>query len=419
MALSPLFVFLCLYLVTSVIINDFYKVPITVAFLVSTIYAIAITRGESIESRINIFSAGAAHKNVMLMIWIFILAGAFAQAAKCMGAIQATVNLTMNLLPDSLLLPGIFLAACFISLSIGTSVGTIVALTPVAVGIAEHTSVGIPFMVAVVVGGAFFGDNLSFISDTTIAATKTMGCKMRDKFKMNSAIAFPAAIVVLLIYVFMGADVHTRSLSGEVQWYAILPYLTVLVLAVLGVNVMVVLTIGIILTGIIGLPTGQMTLWQWFEAMGDGIMGMGELIIVTMMAGGMMALIRHNGGMNYLIHLLTKRIKGRRGAEMSIATLVGLSNVCTANNTIAIITAGPIANEIAGRYHLDNRKCACILDTFSCLVQGIIPYGAQLLMAAGLSHVSPAAIIGYLYYPVTLGVFALLSILLNYPRRGS
>ena len=417
LALSPLLVFLCLYLVTSVIINDFYKVPITVAFLASTVYAIAITRGETIESRIGIFSAGAAHKNIMLMIWIFILAGAFAQVAKCMGAIHATVNLTLCLLPDNLLLPGIFLAACFISLSIGTSVGTIVALTPVAVGIAERTSVGIPFMVAVVVGGAFFGDNLSFISDTTIAATKTMGCRMRDKFRMNSVIALPAALLVLLIYVFMGADVHARSFSGEVEWYAILPYLTVLVLAVLGVNVMVVLTIGIILTGAIGLPVGQMTLWQWFEAMGDGIMGMGELIIVTMMAGGMMALIRHNGGMDYLIHLLTKRVRGRRGAELSIAALVGLSNVCTANNTIAIITAGPIANEIAGKYHLDNRKCACILDTFSCLVQGLIPYGAQLLMAAGLSQVSPAAIIGYLYYPIALGAFALLSILLNYPRR--
>ena len=416
LALSPLMVFLCLYLVTSVIINDFYKVPITVAFLVSTIYAIAITRGESMESRINIFSSGAAHKNIMIMIWIFILAGAFAQAAKSMGAIHATVNLTLQLLPDNLLLPGIFLAACFISLSIGTSVGTIVALTPVAVGIAERTSVGIPFMVAVVVGGAFFGDNLSFISDTTIAATKTMGCKMRDKFRINSVIAIPAAIVVLLIYVFMGADMHVRSFSGEEQWYAILPYLAVLVLAVLGVNVMIVLTIGILLTGAIGLPSGQLTLWQWFEAMGDGIMGMGELIIVTMMAGGMMALIRHNGGMDYLIRLLTKRVKGRRGAELSIAALVGLSNVCTANNTIAIITAGPIANEIAGKYHLDKRKCACILDTFSCLVQGIIPYGAQLLMAAGLSQVSPAAIIGYLYYPVALGIFALLSILLNYPR---
>ena len=418
-ALSPLIVFLVLYLITSIIVQDFYKMPITVAFLVSSIYAVLTSKGRSIEERISIYSAGAANKNIMLMIWIFILAGAFAQSAKDMGAIDATVNMTLHILPDNLLLAGIFIAACFISLSIGTSVGTIVALTPVAVGIAEKTGVELPFMVAIVVGGAFFGDNLSFISDTTIAATKSMGCKMKDKFRLNSRIAVPAALIVLLWYVVKGGDIHVPASEDEMEWVKALPYLTVLALATAGMNVMLVLVIGVVTTGIIGCATGSMGLWEWCAAMGTGITGMGELIIITMMAGGMLELIRAGGGIDYLIEKLTKRVRGKRGAELSIAALVSLANVCTANNTIAIITAGPIANDIANRYGIDKRKGACILDMFSCLVQGVIPYGAQMLMAAGLAAISPASIIGYLYYPMTMGLFALLSILFRFPRKYS
>ena len=418
-ALSPLFVFLCLYLVTSLVVNDFYKVPITVAFLVSSVYAILITKGLNLNDRIYHFSMGASNKNIMLMIWIFILAGAFAQSAKAMGAIDATVNLTLTILPDNLLLAGIFIAACFISLSIGTSVGTIVALTPVAVGIAEKTGVALPFMVAIVVGGAFFGDNLSFISDTTIAATRTQGCVMRNKFKVNSMIVIPAALFVLIIYIFEGISVQAPAQIQQIEWIKVIPYLVVLGTAIAGLNVTLVLLLGIAVTGIIGLFTSGFDFFGWFGAMGNGITGMGELIIITLMAGGMLEMIRYNGGIAYIIEKLTKHVNSKRAAELSIAALVSIANLCTANNTIAVITIGPIAKDIADKFHLDKRKSASILDTFSCLIQGIIPYGAQMLIAAELASISPLSIIRYLYYPVTMGIFALLAILFRYPKRYS
>ena len=400
-ALSPLFVFLCLYLVTSILVNDFYKVPITVAFLVSSCYAIAITRGLKLDQRIYQFSVGAANKNILLMIWIFILAGAFAQSAKQMGAIDATVNLTLHILPDNLLLAGIFIAACFISLSIGTSVGTIVALTPVAVGLAEQT------------------ENLSFISDTTIASTKTQECVMRDKFRVNSLIVVPAAIIVLGIYIFQGLSITAPTQVQTIEWIKVIPYIIVLGTAVAGMNVMLVLIIGILTSGIIGITTGSFDVFDWFGAMGTGITGMGELIIITLLAGGMLETIRYNGGINFIIRKLTLHVNGKRGAELSIAALVSIANLCTANNTIAIITTGPIAKDIAQKFHLDRRKTASILDTFSCLIQGIIPYGAQMLIAAGLANISPISIIGNLYYPFTMGACALLAILFRYPKRYS
>ena len=417
-SLSPLAVFLCLYLITSLLINDFYKVPITVAFLLSSCYAIAITRGLKLEQRIYQFSVGAGNKNILLMIWIFILAGAFAQSAKQMGAIDATVNLTLHILPDNLLLASIFIAACFISLSIGTSVGTIVALTPVAVGLAEKTGIDLPYMTAIVVGGSFFGDNLSFISDTTIASTKTQDCVMRDKFKINFMIVVPAALVVLGIYVIQGLSLSAVPQIYEIEWIKVIPYLIVLGTAVAGVNVMLVLLLGILSTGIIGIYTGT-AFFDWFGAMGTGITGMGELIIITLLAGGMLETIRYNGGIDFVITRLTRHVTGKRGAEFSIAALVSVANLCTANNTIAIITTGPIAKDIAKRFHLDRRKTASILDTFSCLIQGIIPYGAQMLIAAGLAGISPLSIIGNLYYPFCMGACAVLAILIRYPGRYS
>ncbi len=416
MALMPLLVFLCLYLVTSIIVNDFYKVPITVAFLVASVYAVATTKGLSLNDRIIQYSSGAANKNIMMMIWIFVLAGAFAQSAKAMGAIDATVNLTLHLLPGGLLLAGVFLASCFISLSIGTSVGTIVALVPVAVGIASKTDVGIPFMTALVIGGAFFGDNLSFISDTTIAATRTQGCHMRDKFKMNMLIALPAAVIVFVYYIFYGSNVEILSPESNIECGKVIPYIIVLVTAVAGVNVMLVLLLGLISTGVIGMAYGAFDFFGWFGAMGEGITGMGELIIITLMAGGMLELIRFNGGVDYILHKLTKKVSGKRGAELSIAALVSLANVCTANNTIAIITVGPLAAEIADEYRIDKRRSASILDIFSCVIQGIIPYGAQMLIAAELASVSPLNIIGYLYYPMVLCIFAILGIILRIPK---
>lgn len=420
LALSPLFVFLCLYLAVSIIVNDFYKVPITVAFLVSSCYAIAITRGLKLDKRIYQFSVGASNKNIILMIWIFILAGAFAESAKEMGAIDATVNLTLTVLPDNLLLAGIFIASCFISLSIGTSVGTIVALTPIAIGLAEKTGLDLPFIVAIVVGGSFFGDNLSFISDTTIAATKTQDCVMRDKFRVNSMIVVPAALVVLALYIFKGFSVSSSAEVGDIEWLKVVPYLVVLATAIAGLNVTVVLVLGIILTGFIGMISGDsFGFFEWFGSMGKGITEMGELIIITLLAGGMLETIRYNGGIDFIIKKLTQRVKSKRGAELSVAALVSIANLCTANNTIAIITTGPIAKDISIKFHLDRRKTASILDTFSCLIQGIIPYGAQLLMAAGLAGISPVNIIPYLYYPFVMGACALLAILLRYPRRYS
>ena len=417
LALSPFIVFMIVYLAGSLLAGDFYKLPLTVAFLIASAYAICITPKIKLKERVNIFSRGAGNENIMLMVWIFVLAGAFASIADQMGAIDATVNLTLRFLPASMLLPGLFLAACFISLSIGTSVGTVVALTPVAVGIAEQTGSSLPMIVAIVVGGAFFGDNLSFISDTTIVATQTQGCKMNDKFKANIWLAAPAALIVLIIYIIIGQGVETPSAIPTIEWYKVVPYMAVLILALAGLNVLVVLLIGIILAGVIGILCGSFDMLGWMDAMGKGIMGMSELIIVTLLAGGMLAIIRHNGGIDYLIQALTMRIKGQRGAKLTMALLVILADLCTANNTIALVTIGPMAREIADRYGIDKRMSASILDTFSCFAQGLIPYGAQLLMAAGLASITPFEIIGYLYYPMVLGGVALIGILCNYPRR--
>lgn len=418
-ALSPLGVFIILYLVTSIIAGDFYKVPITVAFMVASVYAIIISGGMPLRKRIDTYSRGASTEQMMLMIWIFVLAGAFANSAKAMGSIDATVNLTIALLPPQMLLAGLFLAACFISLSIGTSVGTIVALTPIAAGVAAQTGTSTAMMTAIVVGGSFFGDNLSFISDTTIAATQTQGCKLSDKFRVNSFIVVPAAIVIFIIYIVMGTDVQAPTDIPALEPLKVIPYVVVLITAIFGMNVMAVLTLGIILTGIIGLMNGSYDLYGWFGAMGDGIIGMGELVIITMMAGGLLEVIRQGGGIDYIIHLLTRHVTGKRGAEFSIAALVSMVNVCTANNTVAILTVGGIAKHIGDRFGIDNRKCASLLDTFSCFTQGLIPYGAQLLMAAGLASLNPIAIIPYLYYPFAIGITALLAILLRYPKRYS
>ena len=418
-ALSPLLVFIVLYLVTSIVARDFYKVPITVAFMVASIYAVASSGKMPLQKRIESYSRGAASGNLMMMLWIFVLAGAFANAAKEMGCIDATVNLTLHLLPAEMLLAGVFLAACFISLSIGTSVGTIVALVPIAAGLANGTGTSTALMTAIVVGGAFFGDNLSFISDTTIAATQTQGCRLSDKFRVNLFIAAPAAFIIFIVYLLMGENIQTPKQIPDFELLKVLPYLIVLAVAVFGMNVMAVLTIGILLTGIIGLIGGSFDVYGWFGAMGDGIKGMGELIIITMMAGGLLEIIRMNGGIDYIIKKLTAHVNGRRGAELAIAALVTLTNVCTANNTVAIITVGGIAKQIGDRYGVDNRKCASILDTFSCFTQGIIPYGAQMLIAAGLAELNPIEILPYLYYPLVLGMMALAAIIFRFPKRYS
>lgn len=410
LALTPLLLFLLLYLVTSLVMGDFYKMPIAVAFVVASVYAATLLRGKSIQERVEIFSAGASDQNILQMIWIFILAGAFAASAEAMGAIDATVNLTLKLLPAEYLTAGLFLAACFVSLSVGTSVGTIVALTPVASGLAVEAGMNDALLVATVVGGSFFGDNLSFISDTTIAATRTQGCNLRDKFRFNLRIALPAALITLVVYLLVGSSAESVAMPERIEWLKVVPYLLVLVTALSGVNVMIVLLLGLVSTGILGLATGALDLFGWCGELGKGMVGMGELIIVTMLAGGMLETIRRGGGIDYIISRLTRRLHGTRAAQGAIAGLVCLANCCTANNTIAILTVGPLAAEIADRFGVDRRKSASLLDSFSCFTQGLLPYGAQMLMAAGLASLSPLEIMGYLYYPVVLGVCATISI---------
>ena len=429
LALSPLFLLIVLIVAFTVYSVDSShqdtSLSLTVAFMISSIYAVAISGGMPVRKREDTYSKGAGANNRMLMLWIYVLAGSFAASAKAMGAVDATVNLALSILPASMILPGLFLAACFISVSIGTSVGTVVALVPIAAGLAHSMDANVGMMTAIIVGGAYFGDNLSFISDTTVVATQTQNCKMSDKFKVNSMIVVPAAVLVLIAYSVMGVGLQAPTHINEVEYMKVLPYLTVLVTAIAGMNVMAVLTLGTLLCGAIGIgshllgASGSYDLFGWFSAMGNGIIGMGELIIIAMMAGGMLEIIRENGGIDFIINKITAHVNSKRGAELSIAALVSMVNICTANNTVAILTVGNISKKIGDRFGVDNRKAASILDTFSCMVQGLIPYGVQMLLAAGLANLSPMDILPYLYYPLAIGVAALLAILLRYPKRYS
>lgn len=429
LALSPLFLLIVLIVAFTVYSVDSShqdtSLSLTVAFMISSIYAVAISGGMPVRKRVDTYSKGAGANNLMLMLWIYVLAGSFAASAKAMGAVDATVNLALSILPASMILPGLFLAACFISVSIGTSVGTVVALVPIAAGLAHSMDANVGMMTAIIVGGAYFGDNLSFISDTTVVATQTQNCKMSDKFKVNSMIVVPAAVLVLIAYSVMGVGLQAPTHINEVEYMKVLPYLIVLVTAIAGMNVMAVLTLGTLLCGAIGIgshllgASGSYDLFGWFSAMGNGIIGMGELIIIAMMAGGMLEIIRENGGIDFIINKITAHVNSKRGAELSIAALVSMVNICTANNTVAILTVGNISKKIGDRFGVDNRKAASILDTFSCMVQGLIPYGVQMLLAAGLANLSPMDILPYLYYPLAIGVAALLAILLRYPKRCS
>ena len=416
LALSPIIVFLLFYLVSSIIIGDFYRMPISIAFILAVIWAIIVTPKKTLAQRIDIFSHGAANPNILYMIWIFILAGAFASLAKGVGAIDATVAITLQTLPAQLIVPGLFLAACFISLSIGTSVGTVVALTPFAIEMASSIGIEDAFLVAVVLGGSFFGDNLSFISDTTIASTRSQGCQMKDKFKANLYIAAPASLVALAIYIVVGQTSAEMSAVPHQNTLLIIPYFIVILMAMAGVNVLAVLTIGIVSAVIIASFCSGLSLIDMCAFMGNGIIDMGNLIVVTLLAAGLLNIIKYNGGINFIIQWLTKCIHGVRGAQSCIAVLVGVVNICTANNTIAIITVGELSRKISGQFNLDPRKVASLLDTCSCIVQSIIPYGAQTLLAAGLSHLSPVSFLPYLYYPYALLLVVALSIIFKFPR---
>ena len=421
-ALLPFGIFFVLYLSAFFITGDSVNMPISVAFMVTGILAILGVRKVRLNDRIALFCRGAGNETIMLMVIIFVLAGAFAGTAKAMGAVDATVNMILYLLPENAIMASVFVAACFISMAMGTSCGTIAALAPIAVGIAGQTDIGLASMLGIVIGGAMFGDNLSFISDTTIVATRTQGCRMIDKFIVNSRIVIPVTVLLLFYYIYAGREVQLESVvsATDVDWLKVVPYLVVLVSALCGANVMIVLVAGILLSGMIGLLSEGFTVWDWSMSAGGGIVGdMGELIIVSLMAGGIFELVRFNGGIDWLIEKMTRNIKTKRGAELSIGGLVIFTDLCTANNTIALIISGPIAKDISDRVGLDSRKIASLLDTFSCFVQGLIPYGAQLLIAAGIAKVSPVEIVPYLYYPILVGLTAVFSILFRYPRKYS
>lgn len=417
-ALSPMVVFLLLYVAVSAIIGDFYKIPISVALLVASMWSIVVFRGRSLKERVETFSKAAANSDIIYMIWIFVLAGAFASVAKAIGAVDATVSFTLSIFPAQYIVPTLFVAACLISFSIGTSVGTVVALTPLAASLAATEGGNVPFFVGVVLGGAFFGDNLSFISDTTIAATRSQGCSMQDKFKVNLWIAFPAAVATLACYLVFVPEVAVTEVPEAGEWWLMLPYLVVIITAVVGVNVTLVLTAGLLSAVILGLVQG-VSMLDMAGFAGEGIDGMGDLIIITLLASGMLGVIKACGGIDYILRVLTARISGLRGAQATLAVLVGIVNLCTANNTVAIITVGGLAKDISERFGVDPRKSASLLDSASCVVQCLIPYGAQTLLATSLAGISPAAPFPYLFYPWAVALTLVLSIVFLFPRRYS
>ncbi|MGM0924410.1 MAG: Na+/H+ antiporter NhaC family protein [Bacillota bacterium] len=416
LALMPLIIFLALFVGSGIITGDFYKMPILVAIIIASGSALMMNRKESFTAKVENFAKGAGHPDLMIMVFIFILAGAFSEVAKGMGAVESTVNLALSFLPQSFLIVGLFIIGAFISLAMGTSMGTIAALAPIGVGISAEADISIALAMAAVIGGAMFGDNLSFISDTTIAAVRTQQTEMRDKFKVNFFIVLPAAIITCAVLIVMTLGNQSPVSSGEFSFIKMLPYIAVLVTALLGMNVIIVLTGGILLSGVIGLSDGTYTLTDFLQKITDGIMGMAELVILSLLIGGMVELIKRNGGIHFILEAMTKRISSKRGAEYAIAGLVSTTNLATANNTISIIAAGPLAKDMADKYEIDKRKSASLLDIFSCSIQGLIPYGAQMLTAAQFAEISPADILPFSYYPFLIAVMGIAAIIIGYPR---
>lgn len=417
LALSPILVFLLVYLATSILAGDFYAMPITLAFVVAAAYSVTLVRGKKLEERVDIFSKGAMDSTTMLMIWIFILAGAFANTAKSMGAIDSLVGLLLHVLPSQAVPVSMFIAACLVSMSVGTSVGTIVTLVPIAAGLGD--SIGMPtgVMTSIIVGGAYFGDNLSFISDTTIVATTSQGCKLNDKFKANIYIALPAAIIAAVLYFVIGLEYNAAENIPEIQWLTVVPYLLVIVTAICGLNVMLVLSLGIVSSMAIALLTGNMGVLEWCKSAGEGILGMGELIIVVLLASGIMGVIKYLGGIEYIVEKMLRKLSTKRSGEYSMMLFIWLVNLCTANNTITLITTSDIIRKISQKLGIDPRRAASVMDTSSCIIQGVLPYGAQMLMASALVKLSPLEILPHLYYIYVLAVMLILSIALQYPRK--
>lgn len=413
LALSPILAMLVLLVVLSVYSGGVSNAPLLLIFVLAAMVAVGSVRGKSLSERLTIFASGAGSSNLLLMVWIFMFAGAFAASAKQMGAAGAMVDLTLVLLPARFALAGLFIAACLTSLSMGTSVGTIVALMPIAAGLAERTEMTLPMVAAAVVGGAFFGDNLSFISDTTIVATQSQGCRLSDKFHFNLRMVLPVALVGCVLYLLIGSEAVSHMTEQPIAWWKVLPYMAVLVCAAAGMHVLAVLTLGNLLTCVTGIIDGSYDLMGWIQSTLQGVMDMSELILISMMAGGIFAMISHNGGLEFVITRLTRRVHTRAGAELSICGLVAFANICTANNTIAILSVGGIAKRVAEQFDIDPRRSASLLDTTSCCVQGLLPYGAQLLMASGLAGISALSIVPYLFYPMLLAMAVIATVAIN------
>ncbi len=416
LALLPLIIFVSLFLGAGIISGDFYAFPVLVSIIIASVVGLLMNRKETLTAKIERFAKGAGHPDIMIMVFIFLLAGAFSGVAEKMGAVDSTVNFALSVLPGNLIIVGLFIIAAFISLSMGTSMGTIAALAPIGVGISSGTDISMPLAMATVIGGAMFGDNLSFISDTTIAAVRTQKTEMKDKFKVNFFIVLPAAIVTIVILLFLTMGNQSTVGAESFNWIKILPYLGVIIGALAGLNVFVVLLGGIVLAGIIGFIDGSFTPASYFGSVADGMTGMAEIVILSVLIGGVVELIRHNGGIQALLYHATRKIKSPQGAQLATAGLVSSTNLCTANNTISIIIAGPLAKTISENYGVDARKSASILDIFSCSVQGLIPYGAQALLVAEVAGISPISIIPYAFYPVLIAVCGLIAIRFALPK---
>lgn len=418
LGLTPLLLFLVLFIATGIITKDFTSMPVLVAFMIVFAYSLILNKkGEklSIDGKVDIFSRGGGEPTIILMVVIFILAGAFYSVAGAAGAVESTVNLGLSILPAKAILPGVFMIGCIISFAMGTSMWTITAIAPIAIGMSQQTGISLPLMLGTVVGGAMFGDNLSFVSDTTIAATRTQGVELRDKFKMNGLIVLPAVILTIIILALIPLGSASIEI-GEYSFVKVLPYLSIIVAALAGLNVMVVLAIGVLVAAIVGLGLGAFGIVELLGIIEEGFKSMEDLSMIAIVIGGIIELMKHYGGIGYLLEKITSKIKTKKGAELGIAALASLVDMATANNTISIVSTGPLAKDISEQYDIDPRRTASLLDIFSSAFQGIVPYGGQILAAAGLANLSPVQIVPYSIYSMLMIVFGIASILTGLPR---
>lgn len=416
-ALFPLLLFMLLFLGVGIISGDFTTMPLNVAITITVIVALLMNRKEKFATKVEVFTKGAGHSNIILMMLIFILAGAFSTTTEKMGGVSSTVNLGLSLIPENLIIVGLFIICMFVSISMGTSVGTVAAIAPVGFGFAQATDVSAALAMATVVGGAMFGDNLSMISDTTIAAVRTQHTKMKDKFKVNFRIVLPGAILTIIILFLLTNGISMdHSKSYDFQLVKVMPYLLVLILALVSVNVIIVLIGGTVLSGMIGLIDGSFGWKGLLNAVSKGIIGMEDIAMIALLIAGLVGLIQHNGGIDWLLNFVRGRVRSKRGAELGIASLVSVADISTANNTISIIMSGPLAKNIADEYDVDPRKSASILDIFGGCFQGLLPYSPQVISAAGVAGISPFLLVPYSIYPIMLGICGLIAIILGYPK---